>query len=126
MFSVDKIKGDDGVLGQFLFPLSGTITTAFLHVEVIEGKTKPVLHITLHYPGGSRTAEFEYRVGLNKLQQELSVFAGSRLVISTTEAESVKGLSFGLVFEVAKDATALEQIVLAAVEEDANAREIEG
>jgi hypothetical protein len=126
MFSVDKIKGDDGILGQFLFPLSGTITTAFLHVESIEEKIKPKLHITLYYSGGSRTAEFAYKVGLNKLQQELSVFEGSRLVISTTEPESVKGLSFGLVFEVAKDATALEHVVLAAVEDDANAREIEG
>ena len=126
MTAVQRID-EDGVIGRFLMPLGGYIKKAYMYVDTIADKAKPVLSMTLFYDGGSRTETLTYRAGPNSMTRDVAVPAGSRLVLTTTEPESVTGVSLGLIFEVDIKATVKEEIsldtLLANVEKDNELRQ---
>lgn len=106
--------GEDGTILRFLLPLSGTIKKAFLHAEKVKSKTKPSMTITLISGGETKSTALTYKQGLTQLAPNLVVEAGTCVVLSTSDPDSVSGLSAGLVFEVAVSGVAKEQVALAA------------
>lgn len=104
--------GEDGIIGRFLIPLDGFIRKAYMYVDWIAEKVKPRLSMTLQYEGGSRTEELVYRTGANTMARDVPVPAGARIVLSTSNPESVKGISIGLVFEVTVASTVKEKLAL--------------
>ena len=119
---------EDGFLGKILIPVSGTIRKAYLDVETVTPKTRPKLTVKLKTATGSMKEAMVYRQGLNIMERDIPVTAGSVITLSTSLPENVQGLALGLVLDVAmSDVTKkafLQEEILADLEaQDAGAAE---
>jgi hypothetical protein len=119
-FAAD-ITPADGVMCRVLCSIDCTIEKAYLHVEEIKDKVKPVLTIQLKAPNGSQKIKFPYKVGLTTATPKLEVKAGTRIIVSTTHAEAILGISLGLAVsgiasQALKEAVLLDKLLDAQVE----------
>jgi hypothetical protein len=124
-FAAD-IAPTDGIICRVLCPLDCVIEKAYMHVEAITDKVKPVLTIQLKGIGGtsSRKIKFPYRVGLTTATPKLEITAGTRIIVSTTNQESVTGISLslavsGIAAQALKEEILLDQILKNLEVEDA-------
>jgi hypothetical protein len=105
---------EDGLIFRCLLPVAGQIQRAYLHVEKIASKVKPQLTIIITQDQEARTLILPYKQGLNILEPSITVSAGTRLTLSTSDVSSVSGLSIGLVFLPTVSTAVKEQVALTA------------
>jgi hypothetical protein len=123
-FAAD-ITPADGIMCRVLCPMDCTIQRAYVHVEEILDKAKPMLTIQLKSSTGSQKIKFPFKVGLTTASPQLEVKAGTRIIVSTTFTEALRGVSLGLAVTGIASQALKEQVLLDKLLEEQDARETE-
>lgn len=116
---------ESGLLGRWVVPVAGKLSTLHLYVGFVQEKIKPTLVITVRNKGKGSVASMEYKEGANTMDLSIDVAAGMYVELVTDNPTEVREISLGMLFEpevskAKKHAVVLDE-VLASQEDPTNA-----
>jgi hypothetical protein len=117
IFIEKEEPGESGVIGRFLFPISGTITHASAYVNEIDPKTRAVLSVQLVYEDRGETQDFPLKVGINALARKIPISVGTRLLLQVTPGQAVHGVYVAIGFLVSEKSCRIESLPLEEIDE---------
>jgi hypothetical protein len=112
-FTVQDVPGN-GELFRYMFASEGKVDTIYIFAEEVEKNATPKLTIAASLLGTTESYEFSFSYGKGStvIKKEMPIKAGTRIIVSTSEANKVKGLWFACPYVINQKGAEVQKYLL--------------